>query len=92
MEPLTRLFETPPLPGSDLRAGLPADLARAYAGELAIPLRKDRPTVIANFVQTIDGAVALALPAERAPWAELLSVRLGGHHLFLRYRFEEVVR
>ena len=34
-------------------------LRRAYDGDLAIPLRDDRPTVIANFVETLDGAVAL---------------------------------
>lgn len=37
---------------------LPADLAARYAGDLALPLRADRPTVVANFVSTLDGVVA----------------------------------
>jgi len=42
-----------------VRAGLPADLRDAYGGELSIPLRADRSIVIANFVESVDGAVAL---------------------------------
>lgn len=34
-------------------------LITLYDGPLGIPLRDDRPTVVANFVQTIDGVVAL---------------------------------
>jgi riboflavin biosynthesis pyrimidine reductase len=34
-------------------------LREAYDGDLAIPLRVEGPTVIANFVETLDGAVAL---------------------------------
>jgi len=33
-------------------------LREAYGGDLWIPLRADRPTVIANFVSTIDGVVS----------------------------------
>jgi len=58
-EPLRLLFETPADPASAIRAGLPPGLRDAYDGELAIPLRADRPTLIANFVESIDGAVAL---------------------------------
>jgi riboflavin biosynthesis pyrimidine reductase len=48
----------------DLRGGLlPPGLANRFRGELAVELRPDRPTVIANFVSTIDGAVALG-PSE----------------------------
>ena len=56
---LHRLFEAaPPAPGQDVRGGaLPAGLAEHYEGELAIPLRPDRPTVVANFVSTLDGVV-----------------------------------
>jgi len=59
--PLDVLAETPPTDGMpDLRGhGMPPELERRYGGELAIPLRADRPTVIANFVTTIDGIVAL---------------------------------
>jgi riboflavin biosynthesis pyrimidine reductase len=38
---------------------MPPVLERAYGGPLSIPLRPDAPTVIANFVSTIDGVVAL---------------------------------
>lgn len=36
----------------------PSDLRDRYDGELSVTLRPDRPTVIANFVSTIDGVVA----------------------------------
>ena len=38
---------------------LPADLAARFGAELTIPLRADRPTIVANFVSTLDGVVAL---------------------------------
>ncbi len=42
-----------------MRGGrFPAALRAAYAGELRIPLHRDRPTVVANFVSTLDGVVA----------------------------------
>jgi riboflavin biosynthesis pyrimidine reductase len=44
---------------SAIRGGLTDVLRDLYGGDLAIPLRRDRPTVVANFVETIDGAVAL---------------------------------
>lgn len=37
---------------------LPQALADRYRADLVIPLRDDRPTVIANFVSTLDGVVA----------------------------------
>jgi riboflavin biosynthesis pyrimidine reductase len=37
---------------------LPAALSDRYGGDLAIPLREGRPTVVANFVSTLDGVVA----------------------------------
>lgn len=40
-------------------SGMPIDLEGRYGGLLTIPLRSDRPTVMANFVSTIDGIVAL---------------------------------
>jgi riboflavin biosynthesis pyrimidine reductase len=44
----------------DRRGGsLPAALAERFPGQLAVSLRSDRPTVIANFVSSIDGVVAL---------------------------------
>jgi riboflavin biosynthesis pyrimidine reductase len=44
----------------EARGGLlPSELAVRYAAPLSIPLRTDRPTIVANFVSTLDGVVAL---------------------------------
>ncbi len=37
---------------------MPAELRHLYGGGLGVALRPDRPTVIANFVSTLDGVVA----------------------------------
>ncbi len=43
----------------ELRGGaLPDRLHDMYGGDLSIRLRSDRPTIVANFVSTIDGVVA----------------------------------
>lgn len=39
-----------------------AELAAAYGGPLRVALRADRPTVIVNFVSTIDGVISFATP------------------------------
>ena len=53
------LWETAP-PASAVRGvPMPPELRRRYGGDLVIPLRPDRPTVVADFVSTIDGVVAL---------------------------------
>ena len=59
--PLEVLAERPPHdPGLEVRGlGMPAELERRHGGPLTVPLRTGRPTVIANFVTTIDGIVAL---------------------------------
>ncbi|HEY3162781.1 MAG TPA: dihydrofolate reductase family protein [Candidatus Limnocylindrales bacterium] len=45
---------------SPVRGGvLPAELRARFAARLEIMLRLDRPTIVANFVSTLDGAVAL---------------------------------
>lgn len=57
--PLTRLWEADgegTVPGRGL--GMPDVLAERYDGRLEVSLRSDRPTVIANFVTTLDGIVA----------------------------------
>jgi riboflavin biosynthesis pyrimidine reductase len=55
---LRELFAAP-VEAERTRGGtLPAALAEHYDGDLRIPLRTDRPTVIANFVTTLDGVVA----------------------------------
>jgi riboflavin biosynthesis pyrimidine reductase len=58
--PLRVLFDGTgtPLQG-DSRGGLVDELARRYDGDLRLALRDDRPTMIANFVETIDGVVAM---------------------------------
>jgi riboflavin biosynthesis pyrimidine reductase len=48
----------------DLRGSpLPPGLASRFDGELTVELRPDRPTIVANFVSTIDGVVSLG-PSE----------------------------
>src|SRR4249920_3370720 len=49
---------TPPTDGRRRGGGLPPDLARRYGADLSVTLRADRPTIISNFVGTIDGVVA----------------------------------
>jgi riboflavin biosynthesis pyrimidine reductase len=57
--PLELLWESKATSSGDVRGrGMPADLARRYDGELLVPLHSDRPTVLANFVSTLDGIVA----------------------------------
>ena len=59
MRPLELLFELPGLPELDL----PAELRRLYDGGLGL----DESCVFANFVQTIDGVVAIPeLPRSNA--------------------------
>lgn len=43
-------------------ARLPDELRRLYDGDLVFTLRTDRPTVVANFVASLDGVVALNIP------------------------------
>jgi riboflavin biosynthesis pyrimidine reductase len=47
-----------PTHGRRRGGALPADLAERYGADLSIELRDDRPTIISNFVSTIDGVVA----------------------------------
>lgn len=59
LEPL--LEDRPSAPA--LRGGpLPPALRAAYGGDLAIPLRPDRPTLVANFVSTLDGVISYNTP------------------------------
>ncbi|HVA86324.1 MAG TPA: dihydrofolate reductase family protein [Candidatus Saccharimonadales bacterium] len=59
--PLEILWEATELGASStVRGGpLPASLAARYGSRLQIPLRPDRPTIVANFVESLDGVVAL---------------------------------
>ena len=59
-DPLQTLWEAGDVGQLETRgSGMPTDLERRYGGRLTIPLHQKRPTVIANFVSTIDGIVAL---------------------------------
>ncbi len=59
---------TPSLPSSSdgpIRGGrLPGVLGDAYGSDLWIPLRTDRPTLVANFVSSLDGVVSYKNPGE----------------------------
>ncbi|MFL5757349.1 MAG: dihydrofolate reductase family protein [Chloroflexota bacterium] len=56
---LVPLLELPEFCASQVRgAGMPPVLEKRYGGPLLVPLRTDRPTVVANFVTTLDGIVA----------------------------------
>lgn len=57
------LDETVPTTRETRGDGMPAALEQRYGGPLDIPLRPDRPTVVANFVATLDGVVALGTGA-----------------------------
>jgi riboflavin biosynthesis pyrimidine reductase len=63
---LESLWEAPAVASAqvDRRGGLlPPSLADRFSGELTIELGSERPTVVANFVSTLDGVVALG-PSE----------------------------
>jgi riboflavin biosynthesis pyrimidine reductase len=65
---LEPLWESPAPPTApvDIRGGmLPPELGERFPGELTIGLCPERPTIIANFVSTLDGVVALG-PSEPA--------------------------
>ena len=64
IEALWQSPELAPAAGIETRGGLlPAALASRFQGELAVALTAGRPTVIANFVSSVDGVVALG-PSE----------------------------
>ncbi len=56
---LEPLFDLPTGDGPTRAAVLPAVLRARYGGDLVVPLRAARPTLIANFVTTLDGVVSL---------------------------------
>jgi len=59
---LEPLLPNPPPSGTFRGGALPAALRAAYGGDLAIPLVHGRPTLIANFVSTLDGVVSYNSP------------------------------
>ncbi len=53
------VVQAPPALQRSARGGiLPLPLWRRYGADLAIELRPDRPTIVSNFVSTLDGVVA----------------------------------
>lgn len=56
--PLRPLLTTDPPRGRSREARLPAALRQRYGGDLLLPLVDGRPTVVANFVTTLDGVIA----------------------------------
>ncbi len=57
---------------AETRGGvLPPELAARFAGEFSIPLRSDRPALLANFVETVDGVVAFGGDKPTAGGAEV---------------------
>lgn len=59
---LDRLIDPPPCSGPARGGPLPEPLGSRYGGDLAIPLRPSGPTMIANFVTTLDGVVSYGSP------------------------------
>ena len=60
--PLESLWQAagPTADGVGIRGGpLPPPLAERFPGELTIDLQADRPTVLANFVTSLDGVVSM---------------------------------
>jgi riboflavin biosynthesis pyrimidine reductase len=71
LEPLWDAPEPPTIP-VDRRGGpLPPSLADRYPGELIVDLLDGRPTVIANFVSSLDGVVALGAGEVNAGGGEI---------------------
>ena len=61
-----------PISEVDARGGeLPAALAARYKGNLTIDLQPDRPTIVANFVSSLDGVVALGKSEPNAGGGEI---------------------
>jgi riboflavin biosynthesis pyrimidine reductase len=60
IEPVWQAGQVQPAGAASIRGGLlPPGLAARYAGELSLNLVADRPAIMANFVSSIDGVVAL---------------------------------
>jgi riboflavin biosynthesis pyrimidine reductase len=71
LEPLWEGTEPPTIP-VDRRGGLlPPPLAERHPGSLVIDLISDRPTVVADFVSSLDGVVALSAGSSGAGGGEI---------------------
>lgn len=60
MEPIVTLYEREPVSPDTL----PPPLSTLYGGGLFIPISEERPYVVANFVETIDGVVSYNTPGQ----------------------------
>ncbi len=56
--PFQPMLDTPARAGAGRGGELTPALRARYGGDLEIPLRSDRPTIVANFVSTLDGVVS----------------------------------
>jgi riboflavin biosynthesis pyrimidine reductase len=56
---LETLWELAPPRGAARGASMPEILRTRYGGRLDVPVHEDRPTLLVNFVTTLDGVVAL---------------------------------
>jgi riboflavin biosynthesis pyrimidine reductase len=59
LEPIQPLFVAADDGTPTRGAPMPAQLEQLNGGPLALPLRADRPTIVVNFVTSLDGVVAL---------------------------------
>lgn len=59
---LTPLLESPARGGAYRGGRLPEAIEARYGGPLRIPMQQNRPTVLANFVSTLDGVVSYNTP------------------------------
>lgn len=59
---LEPLFSRPAPAARARGTDLPAGLGSAYGGDLPIPLRAGRPTLVTNFVSTLDGVTSYNTP------------------------------
>jgi riboflavin biosynthesis pyrimidine reductase len=72
IEPLWHDPEARPFDPGTMRGGLlPPELSERFPGELAVNLRPDRASIIANFVSSIDGVVALGPTEPNAGGGEI---------------------
>lgn len=61
-----------PIPEAGRRGGpLPPKLAKRFQGELSIDLHPDRPTIVGNFVSSLDGVVALGKSEAKSGGGEI---------------------
>jgi riboflavin biosynthesis pyrimidine reductase len=63
--------EAPAGAGAVRGGALPAELASRFPGKLAVPLRADRPAIVANFVSSVDGVAALGAGQPTAGGSEI---------------------